>query len=126
VEEAVECYEFELYRSAVVMSWLAAVHVLKKEVHQNHLAEFNAEAAKVDSKWKTAKTLDDIGRMKESDFLNRIAAISVIGKNVKKKLEECLDTRNACGHPSSFKVGQLTVASHIEILLLNVLEPYAK
>jgi hypothetical protein len=32
VEEAVQCYELELNRSAVVMSWVAAVHVLKKEV----------------------------------------------------------------------------------------------
>jgi hypothetical protein len=41
VEEAVQCYELEFYRSAVVMSWLAAVHVLKIEVHQNHLATFS-------------------------------------------------------------------------------------
>jgi len=67
-----------------------------------------------------------VGRMKEVDFLERIVAISMIGKNVKQKLKECLDTRNACGHPSSFKVGPLAVASHIEILLLNVLQPYAK
>jgi hypothetical protein len=126
VEEAVKCYELELYRSAVVMSWLAAVHVLKQEVHHKHLSAFNAEAVRVDAKWKTAKTTDDIGRMKEGDFLDRIAAISVIGKNVKEKLKVCLDTRNACGHPSSFKVGPLAVASHIEILLLNVLQPFAR
>jgi hypothetical protein len=126
VEEAVQCYELELYRSAVVMSWLAAVHVLKGEVHEKHLAAFNAEAVRVDAKWKTAKTMDDMGRMKEKDFLDRIAAISVIGKNVKEKLQECLNTRNACGHPSSFKVGPNAVASHIEILLMNVLQPYAK
>jgi hypothetical protein len=28
VEEAVQCYEYELYRSAIIMSWLAAMHVL--------------------------------------------------------------------------------------------------
>jgi hypothetical protein len=126
VEEAVQCYELELYRSAVVMSWLAAVHVLKSEVHQKHLAAFNTEASRVDAKWKTATTMDDIGRMKEIDFLDRIAAISMIGKNVKEKLQECLKTRNACGHPSSFRVGPNAVASHIEILLLNVLEPFAR
>jgi hypothetical protein len=126
VDEAVQCYELELCRSAVVMSWLAAVHVLKNEVHQKHLAAFNAEAARVDVRWKAAKTTDDIGRMKEKDFLDRIAAISVIGKNVKEKLQECLNSRNACGHPSTFKVGPNAVASHIEILLLNVLQPYAR
>jgi hypothetical protein len=126
VDEAVQCYELELYRSAVVMSWLAAVHVLKQEVHKKNLSAFNAEAVRVDPKWKPAKTTDDIGRMKEADFLDRIAAISMIGKNVKQKLQECLNTRNACGHPSSLKIGPNAVASHIEVLLLNVLQPFAR
>lgn len=126
VEEAVQCYELELYRSAVVMSWLAAMHVLKGEVHQKHLSAFNTEATRVDPRWKQAKTTDDIGLMKESDFLDRIAAISVIGKNVKEELQKCLKFRNACGHPSSLKLGPNAVASHIEILLLNVLQPLAR
>jgi hypothetical protein len=58
--------------------------------------------------------------MKESDFLNRLVAIGVIGKNVKQSLKECLDRRNACGHPNSYKLGQNIAAAHIETLLLNV------
>ena len=34
VEEAIKCYEAELYRSAIIMSWLAAVDVLHNFVHQ--------------------------------------------------------------------------------------------
>ena len=126
VEEAVQCYELELYRSAVVMAWLAAVHVLKYEVHQRHLAAFNAEAARVDAKWKPAKTTDDIGRMNEADFLDRLTAISLIGKNVKEELQKCLKLRNGCGHPSTLRIGPNAVASHIEILLLNVFHPFAR
>ncbi|MGB3448736.1 MAG: hypothetical protein WBA48_18795 [Xanthobacteraceae bacterium] len=120
VGEAIRCYELELNRSAVVMSWLAAFHVLKIEVFKNHLAAFNAEAARVNPKWKPAKSLDDLGEMKEADFLDRLRAISVIGKNVKDELQACLKTRNSCGHPNSFKIGPNTVARHIEQLLLNV------
>src|SRR5262249_4748656 len=108
------------------MSWLAAVHVLKREVHRNHLAPFNAEAVRVDNRWKPAKTLDDIGLMKEADFLDRIVAISLIGKNVKDELQQCLKRRNGCGHPSSLKIGEAMVTSHIEVLLLNILQPFAK
>jgi hypothetical protein len=50
VEEAVQCHEFEFHRSSIVMSWLAAVHVLRKEIHQKHLLAFNAEASRVDPK----------------------------------------------------------------------------
>jgi hypothetical protein len=125
VEEAIKCYEAHLFRSAIVMSWLAAIDVLYRHVIENHLNAFNAEAKRVDSKWKTAKTSDDLGRMRESDFLDRIAAISVIGKNVKAELKICLDRRNGCGHPNSLKIGGNTVTHHIEVLLLNVFEPFA-
>jgi hypothetical protein len=124
VAEAVQCYELELYRSAVVMSWLAAVHVLKVEVVNNHLAAFNAEAQRIDPKWKMAKTTDDLGLMKEVDFLDRLAGLSIIGKNVKTELKNCLDRRNACGHPNSYRIGPNAVTHHIETLLQNVFQRF--
>ena len=123
-EEAIKCYEYELYRSSIVMSWLVAIDILHKHVHKNYLSDFNKEAKKVNSQWKTARTTDDIGKMKESDFLERICALSIIGKNVKKELKDCLDRRNACGHPNSLKIGPNTVAHHLEILLLNVFKVF--
>src|SRR5437870_12165550 len=52
VTEAVECFESHFYRSAVVMSWLAAVHVLHRHIHSTRLAAFNAAASRVDAKWR--------------------------------------------------------------------------
>lgn len=124
VDEAVQCYELEFYRSAIVMSWLAAVHVLKKEVHQRHLVAFNTEARRIDAKWRPATTMDDLGLMKESNFLDRLVAISMVGKNVKDELQTCLKLRNACGHPSSLKVSTNAAANHLEILLLNVFDRF--
>ena len=124
VEEAIKCHEAELYRSAIVMSWLAAVDVLHHHVHAKQLKAFNSEAKRVDARWKDAKTTDDLGRMGEADLLDRIAALSIIGKNVKKELKDCLDRRNGCGHPNSLKIGANTVAHHIEILLLNVFKAF--
>ena len=63
VEEAIRCHEVALYRSAIVMSWVAAVAVLQQEVVAKHLAPLNAEAARIDKKWKPATTTDDIGKM---------------------------------------------------------------
>lgn len=124
VEEAIKCHEAELYRSAIVMSWLGALDVLHKYVHQNHLAAFNAEAARVNNKWKPAISQDDIGKMTEGDFLDRIEALSIIGKNVKSQLKNCLDLRNGCGHPNSLKVSVNKSAAHIETLLQNVFEKF--
>jgi hypothetical protein len=67
-EEAIKCFEFDLFRSAIVMSWLAAVGVLYNHVHAQRLNDFNKEASRVDPKWKPAKAPDDFGRMKESDL----------------------------------------------------------
>ncbi|MBI1218485.1 MAG: hypothetical protein GC186_08040 [Rhodobacteraceae bacterium] len=125
VEEAIKCHEAELYRSAIVMSWLGAMDVLQKHIHQSHLAAFNAEALRVNTKWKTAVSQDDIGKMGEADFLDRIETLSIIGKNVKAQLKACLDLRNGCGHPNSLKVSVNTSAAQIEKLLQNVFEKFS-
>lgn len=124
VEEAIKCHEAKLYRSAIVMSWVAAVDVLYRAVIANHLTAFNAEAAKFNSKWKTAINEDGLAKMQEADFLDRLVPIGVIGKNVKEELLVALKRRNGCGHPNSLKIGPNMVASHIETLILNVFEQF--
>jgi len=120
VSEAVVCVEQSLFRAAVVLSWIGAVAVLYEHVLKRCLKRFNNEALKRDPKWKTAKTRDDLARMKEYDFLQILEKLSVVGKNTKHELEQCLKLRNACGHPSSLQVGHHKVAAHLETLMLNV------
>ena len=124
VKEAVLCYEAKLYRSAVVMSWLAAVDVLQQYVLTNILEKFNVEAKRRNSKWRKAKTAEDLALMREAEFLDCIAAIKIIGSNVKSALKRCLDLRNSCSHPNSLKIAAHAVASHVEVLLLNVFNPF--
>lgn len=121
VEEAIKCHEAELYRSAIVMSWLGAVDMLHKHVHANYLVAFNAEATPIiGKKWKTAVSTDDIGKMGENDFLDRLEGLSIIGKNAKAQSKAALDLRNGCGHPNSLQVGVNKSAAHIETLLQNL------
>jgi hypothetical protein len=120
VEESIKCFELSLYRSAIVFSWVGAIAVLQSFVHGNHLLAFNTEALRRDLKWRKALTPDDIGRMKEYDFLQVLHAISVLGKNVKDELEVCLKLRNGCGHPNSLVVGEHKASAHIETLMQNV------
>lgn len=124
VEEAISCLEYSLYRSAIVMSWIAAMDVLHNHIYSKHLQEFNKEAKRINNKWKIAKTTDDLGRMGEAEFLERICTLSIIGKNTKAELKNCLDRRNGCGHPNSLKLASNTVAHHIEILILNVFNKF--
>ena len=120
VEESVGAFEAKLYRSAIVLCWVGAVAVLYDHVVLHRLSAFNAEAVRRDSRWRSAHTRDDLARMKEHEFLQVLAAISVIGKNVKDELEVCLKLRNGCGHPNSLIVGEHKASAHLETLIQNV------
>lgn len=120
LEEAVRCCEAHLYRAAVVLSWVGAVSLPHAEVVAKHLPAFNAEAQRRDPKWRPAKSADGLARIDEFQFLQIIASLEIIGKNVKDELEGCLKLRNACGHPSSLKIAESRVAAHVELLMLNV------
>lgn len=121
VIEAITCFEIHQYRSAVVFSWAGAIALIHRHVFDTKLLEFNTEASRRDSKWKTAKQQDDLGRMKEHEFLDVCESIGVLGKNVKQHLQNlCLALRNACGHPNSLKIAENNVAAHIETLITNV------
>lgn len=120
VEEAIVCFEARQYRAAVVLSWVGAISVLHHYVVKHKLADFNNEASRRDPRWKTAKTPDDLGLMKEDTFLDILQAISVLGKNVKQELKKGLTLRNGCGHPNSLNLAEHKVSAHIEDLILNV------
>jgi hypothetical protein len=126
VMEAIHCFEAKQYRAAVVFSWAGAIALLHKKVFSEKLAEFNTEALRRDSKkWRTAKQQDDLGRMKDHDFLDVCEAIGIMGKNVKQLLQnEGLTLRNACGHPNSVTIAENSVAAHIEKLIKNVFAKY--
>jgi hypothetical protein len=127
VTEAIACFEAGHFRASVVLSWAGAISLLYDHVVKSCLPAFNNEARLRDAKWKDAKTNDDLARMKEADFLDILAAppLSIIGKSVKEQLKNnCLQLRNGCGHPSSLAIGEATVASHLELLILNVFQPF--
>jgi len=128
IEEAIKCFEVGFYRSSVVLSWVGAISLLQDQIINHHLTTLNIEAQKREAKWKAAKTKDDLSRMKESEFLDIIGAppISLIGKNVKEELKNnCLQLRNACGHPNTLEIGENRVAAHIEVLVMNVFSKFS-
>jgi hypothetical protein len=124
IEECILALEAGLLRSAVTLSWVGAISLLYEAVLLNHLADFNSELHKRNPKHKQIKSSDDLATIKEYDFLQIINAISIIGKNVKQELEQCLQLRNACAHPSSLLIGERKVSAHLEILILNVYQKF--
>ena len=120
IHEAFRCHEYGLNRAAIVMSWVGAVSLLQHHIVEHHLDEFNEIAIQKNTNWRLAKTANDVGRMRESDFLNRLTELSVIGRDVKNELMQCLKRRNSCGHPNDFVVGRRTTAHYLEVLMNNI------
>lgn len=120
VMESIIALENKLLRSAVVLSWVGAMSILYDHTFSSNLVAFNAELSRRSVKNSPIKNIDDFSLIKEYDFLQIITAISVIDKNTKQELETCLKLRNSCGHPNSLQIGESRVASHIEILILNI------
>ena len=120
LSEAIACLDCGLFRAAVVLSWVGATAVLQDHVVTHRLADFNLSASSREKHWRAASNADDLGRMKERDFLDVLESMSILGKNVRKELQLCLDLRNACGHPNSLVVGENRVCAHVEVLILNV------
>ncbi len=125
LKETISSLEYGLLRAAVVLSWVGATSILYEYVVNHKLKEFNAEASRRDPKWKPAKNQDDLCKMKEFNFLEVIEGISIIGKNCKKELQDCLALRNSCGHPNTLSIGENMVAAHIEMLILNVFTKFS-
>ena len=79
VLEAIGCFEQGFFRSAIVMSWISAIDLLQTYVTANKLAEFNAEAKRVNSRWKDAVNYDGLSKMGEEVFLIRVGSSCFIG-----------------------------------------------
>ncbi len=120
VSESITNLETKSLRSAVVLSWIGAMSILYEYTFSNYLGQFNTELIRRSPKHKIITAVEDFSEIKEYDFLQILSSISVISKNVKQELENCLKLRNGCGHPNSLVVGEERVAAHIEILILNV------
>lgn len=124
LQEALSCFDRGLNRPAVVFSWVGAVWILQNWTIEKHLKGFNSAGSKRygagNYPFKPLKNIEDFGRIKESDFIQLLEDISIIGKSLKKKLLQQLDLRNASGHPNTMIVDDHTTAAHVNFLVENV------
>jgi hypothetical protein len=133
VEEAIKSFDVKAFRSAVVLSWVGAAHIIQEHIVSNHRTAFNAaglsRVAKAASNgngysFTPVKSLKDFGVIGEADMLQLCQDASILHKAEKHVLQDRLDLRNQCGHPNPVVIAEHTVAHHIELLMLNVYSRY--
>ncbi len=126
LEESILCFEYKLYRSSVIMIWLFAIDHLFEYLTRHKLAEFNAVYAKDGTNKKNLqiKDKDDFSEIGEKKFIELCRAANIISNDVRKILEQKLDTRNTYAHPANIKITETKCSDFITDLLDNVVSKY--
>ena len=126
LNEAVDCYEQGAYRGAVLMVWSSTVEHIYSAI-EAHANGFKAMESANKARFGTSRTYKRIGKkndllyLNDKNFLQLCEDAGVFNRNAKKLLEEKLDTRNRCGHPTGYVIGREEAVVFIESLINNII-----
>ncbi|TWI93336.1 hypothetical protein JM93_00892 [Roseibium hamelinense] len=125
--ETLDCFEVGANRATIIMAWILAVNHLFDFILKHKLAEFNTALAKnTDKRVKVSAITqrDDFSDIPEGKFIEFCRGGKIISNDVRKILDQKLDTRNSCAHPSGVKVNRTKVIDFVEDLVENVVLKY--
>ena len=123
LEEALACFEHNLLRSALIMTWCVAYGLVRSWLFRNHLAAVNGAMAA----WKNPMTvtkLDDFQELTEATVIDTARKIGVLTKEQHKTLRSLLDLRNSYAHPTPKPIKPPTVEAYIQTVLDEVVPTY--
>ncbi len=123
LEEAMACFEHNMLRSALIMTWCVAFGLLRSWLFRNHLAVFNLAT----SGWKnpvTISTLDDFQELTEATIIDTARKSKILTKEQHKTLRGLLDLRNSYAHPTSKPIKAASVEAYIHTVLDEVVPTY--
>lgn len=126
LNEAVDCYEQGAYRGAVLMVWSATVEHIYSAI-EAHFGGFKAMESANRARFVKSKTYKRISKkndllyLNDKNFLQLCEDAGVFNRNAKKLLEEKLDTRNRCGHPTGYVLGREEAVVFVESLINNII-----
>ncbi len=114
VDEAVKCLRVGALRASIVFLWTGAIRTLQSKALAKGRKTLNAALVKHDPKARNVTKLDDFAYIKDASLLLALFDLSIVDKGEKGTLEENLDLRNRCGHPTKYKPGVNKASSFIE------------
>lgn len=117
VEEAITCLQVGALRSAVVFAWTGAVRTLHDRAASKGWPDVQAAVQKHDARVKSVKKVEDFAAVGDKIFLLAARDLALIDKGQWTVLQQALDLRNQCGHPSKYRPGPKKVSALIEDLI---------
>ena len=124
--EALGCYQFGLYRATILMVWNAVMQHLYGLVDRQMLAVMeneNRRRSNGNSKnYRELKEPGDLRYLSEREFIELAETAGLYDRNGRRVLLRHLETRNLCGHPTSYQPGESETTNLVESLLQNILD----
>lgn len=126
LNEAVDCYEQGAYRGAVLMVWSATIEHIYSAIDARPGGFKSLETANkarfVGSRtYRRISKKNDLLYLNDKNFLQLCEDAGVFNRNARKLLEEKLDTRNRCGHPTGYVIGREEAVVFVESLVNNII-----
>jgi len=117
VDEALKCLRVGALRATVVFLWAAAIRRVQEKCLALGVGVLNPALQKHDPKARNVSKLDDFAHVKEKTVILATEDLGLYDKSQRSVLEDCLDLRNRCGHPSKYAPGSKKVAAFLEDVL---------
>jgi hypothetical protein len=114
LEESIKCLRFDAIRAAIVFLWAGAASVLREKCISKGLPELNDAVHVHDTRAREIRKADDFAYIKEKVMLLAAEGVGVLDKNERTTLEDALDLRNKCGHPTKYTPGAVRASSFVE------------
>jgi hypothetical protein len=126
LDEAVDCYEAGAYRGATLMVWAATVEHIYATVERHSSGIQLIEAANAarfgnSKSYRAIRKKNDLLYLNDKNFFLLCEDAGVFNKNARRLLDEKLDTRNRCGHPTGYVLGREEAVVFIESLINNII-----
>jgi hypothetical protein len=117
VEESVSCLRAGALRAAIVFLWTGAIRTLQERALSAHGPAVSAAIKTHDPKARDLSKVDDFAYVKDAITIRALQDVGVIDKGEKGTLEEALNLRNRCGHPTDYKPGIKKASSFVEDII---------
>lgn len=117
VDEALKCLRVGALRATVVFLWAAAIRRVQERCIALGAGTLNPALQKHDPKARNVSKIDDFAHVKEKIVILATEDLGLFDKNQRSVLEDCLDLRNRCGHPSKYSPGSKKVGAFLEDIL---------
>lgn len=117
VEEAITCLSVGALRASVVFLWSGGIRALHEKAIALNRRQLNEALKRHDPRAREVKGVEDFALIRDTVFLLAVRDLGLIDKGQWTFLQDALDLRNQCGHPTKYKPGEKKTSAFIEDII---------